>query len=486
MMDRVMCAVLGRILLVEAAFLLPPLALCLWDGDAQDARAFVWAAALCAAVGFALCAVGRRSAKRGEFLARSGFVTVALAWIAISLFGALPFWLSGAIPHFVDALFETVSGFTTTGSSILSDVEALGRGMLYWRSFTHWVGGMGILVFTLAIVNTKKNAGTMNLMRAESPGPSVGRFTPRIGQTARILYGIYLVLTVLCVCFLLAGGMPLYDALVSTFATAGTGGFSVKNASIAGYNSPYAEYVISVFLLLFSINFNLYFFILLRNIKPIFKNEELRWFLGIVAVSVIAVAINIRNMYPTVEEIIRKALFQVASIISTAGFSTADFDRWPELSRSILVCLMLIGACAGSTGGGIKVSRLIILLKSARCEVSRMMHPRSVNRVKLEGKTIGDEVLHNTLIFFVMYMLIVAVSTLLVASFDECDFTTNLTAVIACMGNIGPGLGKVGPMGNFSEFSALSKIVLTLDMLIGRLEIFPIIMVFTPETWKKV
>ena len=323
----------------------------------------------------------------------------------------------------------------------------------------------------------------MYLMQAESPGPSVGKLVPKARQSAMILYGIYVVISILEVVFLMAGGMPLYDALVSTFATAGTGGFSVKNASIAGYDSPYAEYVISVFLLLFSINFNLYFFILLRNIKPIFKNEELRWFLGIVAASVIAVAVNIRNMYPTVEEIIRKALFQVASIISTAGFSTADFDRWPELSRSILVCLMLIGACAGSTGGGIKVSRLIILLKSARCEVSRMMHPRSVNRVKLEGKTIDDEVLHNTLIFFVMYMLIVAVSTLLVASFDECDFTTNLTAVIA---NVGPGLGKVGPMGNFSEFSALSKIVLTLDMLIGRLEIFPIIMVFTPETWKKV
>ena len=344
---------------------------------------------------------------------------------------------------------------------------------------------MGVLVFIMAVLPLADDR-SMHIMRAEVPGPVVGKLVPKARQSAMILYGIYVVISILEVVFLMAGGMPLYDALVSTFATAGTGGFSVKNASIAGYDSPYAEYVISVFLLLFSINFNLYFFILLRNIKPIFKNEELRWFLGIVAASVIAVAVNIRNMYPTVEEIIRKALFQVASIISTAGFSTADFDRWPELSRSILVCLMLIGACAGSTGGGIKVSRLIILLKSARCEVSRMMHPRSVNRVKLEGKTIDDEVLHNTLIFFVMYMLIVAVSTLLVASFDECDFTTNLTAVIACMGNIGPGLGKVGPMGNFSEFSALSKIVLTLDMLIGRLEIFPIIMVFTPETWKKV
>ncbi len=335
MMDRVMCAVLGRILLVEAAFLLPPLALCLWDGDAQDARAFVWAAALCAAVGFALCAVGRRSAKRGEFLARSGFVTVALAWIAISLFGALPFWLSGAIPHFVDALFETVSGFTTTGSSILSDVEALGRGMLYWRSFTHWVGGMGILVFTLAIVNTKKNAGTMNLMRAESPGPSVGRFTPRIGQTARILYGIYLVLTVLCVCFLLAGGMPLFDSLCTAYGTAGTGGFGIKNDSMVSY-SPYLQNVCTVFMFLFGINFNFYVLLLLRQFRRALLDEEVLWYFGIFLASGLAIAWNIRPMMESAGESLHHAFFQVSSIMTTTGFATADFNLWPPFSKAVL------------------------------------------------------------------------------------------------------------------------------------------------------
>ena len=502
---RVLGRILGLALVTEAALMVPSMLIGLYHGE--SILGFSTTIGILLIVGMLLLSF---KPKDNKIFAREGFLGVSFSWILLSMFGALPFTIEKMIPDYVGAVFEVASGFTTTGASVLTAVEGCPYGLLFWRSFTNWVGGMGVLVFIMAVLPLADDR-SMHIMRAEVPGPVVGKLVPKARQSAMILYGIYVVISILEVVFLLAGGMPLYDALVSTFATAGTGGFSVKalsigyydsayidivtgifmmlfgvNFNIAGYNSPYAEYVISVFLLLFSINFNLYFFILLRNIKPIFKNEELRWFLGIVAASVIAVAVNIRNMYPTVEEIIRKALFQVASIISTAGFSTADFDRWPELSRSILVCLMLIGACAGSTGGGIKVSRLIILLKSARCEVSRMMHPRSVNRVKLEGKTIDDEVLHNTLIFFVMYMLIVAVSTLLVASFDECDFTTNLTAVIACMGNIGPGLGKVGPMGNFSEFSALSKIVLTLDMLIGRLEIFPIIMVFTPETWKKV
>ena len=477
---RVLGRILGLALVTEAALMVPSMLIGLYHGE--SILGFSTPIGILLIVGMLLLSF---KPKDNKIFAREGFLGVSFSWILLSMFGALPFTIEKMIPDYVGAVFEVASGFTTTGASVLTAVEGCPYGLLFWRSFTNWVGGMGVLVFIMAVLPLADDR-SMHIMRAEVPGPVVGKLVPKARQSAMILYGIYVVISILEVVFLMAGGMPLYDALVSTFATAGTGGFSVKNASIAGYDSPYAEYVISVFLLLFSINFNLYFFILLRNIKPIFKNEELRWFLGIVAASVIAVAVNIRNMYPTVEEIIRKALFQVASIISTAGFSTADFDRWPELSRSILVCLMLIGACAGSTGGGIKVSRLIILLKSARCEVSRMMHPRSVNRVKLEGKTIDDEVLHNTLIFFVMYMLIVAVSTLLVASFDECDFTTNLTAVIACMGNIGPGLGKVGPMGNFSEFSALSKIVLTLDMLIGRLEIFPIIMVFTPETWKKV
>ena len=472
---RVLGRILGLALVTEAALMVPSMLIGLYHGE--SILGFSTTIGILLIVGMLLLSF---KPKDNKIFAREGFLGVSFSWILLSMFGALPFTIEKMIPDYVGAVFEVASGFTTTGASVLTAVEGCPYGLLFWRSFTNWVGGMGVLVFIMAVLPLADDR-SMHIMRAEVPGPVVGKLVPKARQSAMILYEIYVVISILEVVFLMAGGMPLYDALVSPFATAGTGGFSVKNASIAGYDSPYAEYVISVFLLLFSINFNLYFFILLRNIKPIFKNEELRWFLGIVAASVIAIAVDIRNIYPSAEEIVRRSLFQVASIISTAGFYL-----WPEHSRSILVCLMLIGACAGSTGGGIKVSRLIILLKSARCEVSRMMHPRSVNRVKLEGKTIDDEVLHNTLIFFVMYTLIIAVSTLLVATFDECDFTTNLTAVIACMGNIGPGLGKVGPMGNFSEFSALSKIVLTLDMLIGRLEIFPIIMVFTPETWKKV
>lgn len=482
MMDRVMCAVLGRILLVEAAFLLPPLALCLWDGDAQDARAFVWAAALCAAVGFALCAVGRRSAKRGEFLARSGFVTVALAWIAISLFGALPFWLSGAIPHFVDALFETVSGFTTTGSSILSDAEALGRGMLYWRSFTHWVGGMGILVFTLAIVNTKKNAGTMNLMRAESPGPSVGRFTPRIGQTARILYGIYLVLTVLCVCFLLAGGMPLFDSLCTAYGTAGTGGFGIKNDSMVSY-SPYLQNVCTVFMFLFGINFNFYVLLLLRQFRRALLDEEVLWYFGIFLASGLAIAWNIRPMMESAGESLHHAFFQVSSIMTTTGFATADFNLWPPFSKAVLLCLMALGACAGSTGGGLKVIRAVLLAKGLRRNVHHTLHPNSVRIVHLNGAPVGMDVLHGVGSYLAAYCL-VALASFLVVSLDGFSVETNLSAMLSCFNNIGPALDAAGPMSNFGAFSNLSKLVLTADMLLGRLEIFPILALFSRRTWR--
>ncbi len=477
---RMLARILGLTLLTEAALMLPSMLIGLYYSE--SIRGFSTTIAILLLLGALLLSF---RAKSDSIFAREGFVGVAFSWILLSLFGALPFTIEGMMPDYISAVFEVVSGLTTTGSSALTAVEGCPYGLLFWRSFTNWIGGMGVLVFMMAVLPLADDR-SMHIMRAEVPGPVVGKLVPKARQSALILYGMYVFLSVVEVIFLLAGGMPLYDALVNTFATAGTGGFSVKNTSIAAYSSPYAEYVISIFLLLFSINFNLYFFILLRNIRPIFKNEELRCFLGIVAASVIAIALNIRSIYPTAEEIIRKSLFQVASIISTAGFSTADFNKWPELSRNVLICLMLIGACAGSTGGGIKVSRLVILLKSVKCEVRRMMHPRSVNRVKLDGKTVDDEVLHNTLVFFITYMFIMALSALLVACFDECDFTTNLTAVITCIGNVGPGLGEVGPMGNFSAFSAASKIVLTLDMLIGRLEIFPMIMIFTPETWKRV
>ena len=420
--------------------------------------------------------------QRGEFLARSGFVTVALAWIAISLFGALPFWLSGAIPHFVDALFETVSGFTTTGSSILSDVEALGRGMLYWRSFTHWVGGMGILVFTLAIVNTKKNAGTMNLMRAESPGPSVGRFTPRIGQTARILYGIYLVLTVLCVCFLLAGGMPLFDSLCTAYGTAGTGGFGIKNDSMVSY-SPYLQNVCTVFMFLFGINFNFYVLLLLRQFRRALLDEEVLWYFGIFLASGLAIAWNIRPMMESAGESLHHAFFQVSSIMTTTGFATADFNLWPPFSKAVLLCLMALGACAGSTGGGLKVIRAVLLAKGLRRNVHHTLHPNSVRIVHLNGAPVGMDVLHGVGSYLAAYCL-VALASFLVVSLDGFSVETNLSAMLSCFNNIGPALDAAGPMSNFGAFSNLSKLVLTADMLLGRLEIFPILALFSRRTWR--
>ena len=471
---------LSYILFCEAALLLLPATASLCYGEWSVLGVFAFTAALCLVLGLLLRRI-KPSSK--VFYMREGFATTALSWVVISIMGAIPFVLTGCIPNPVDAMFETVSGFTTTGASILPAVEGLPKGVLFWRSFTNWVGGMGVLVFMMAVLPLADDR-SMHIMRAEVPGPVVGKLVPKARQSAMILYGIYVVISILEVVFLMAGGMPLYDALVSTFATAGTGGFSVKNASIAGYNSPYAEYVISVFLLLFSINFNLYFFILLRNIKPIFKNEELRWFLGIVAASVIAVAVNIRNMYPTVEEIIRKALFQVASIISTAGFSTADFDRWPELSRSILVCLMLIGACAGSTGGGIKVSRLLILGKTLGKELKQALHPQVVAPVRMDGKLLNHETIRTTNVFMGAYFFIFVVSFLLI-SLDGFDMVTNFTAIAATLNNIGPGLAQVGPMMNFGSFTNPAKLVMIFDMLAGRLEIFPMLVLFLPDTWRR-
>ena len=477
---RMIARILGYAMLTEAVLMIPSVVIALIYGESV--------LGFCAAIG-CLLSVGlaalSRKPEHHDIYAREGFVTVSLCWILLSVFGAMPFYVEEITPTFIDALFETVSGFTTTGASILPAVEGLPYGILFWRSFTHWIGGMGVLVFMMAVLPMADNRN-MHIMRAEVPGPVVGKLVPKAKDSALILYGIYIALTLIEVIFLLAGGMSLFDAFVHAMGTAGTGGFGIKNNSVAYYNSAYIDIVISVFLILFSINFNLYFFILLGNVRSVFKNEELRWFLCIVGASVLAIALNIRDIYGSFGQSLRYSLFQVSSIISTAGFSTADFNLWPELSRALLVGLMFIGACAGSTGGGIKISRVMILSKSSSCEIRRMMHPRSVNLVKLEGKTVSDEVVHNAQVFFLLYMFILAVSTILVACFDECDFTTNLTAVISCMNNIGPGLEAVGPMGNFGFFSPISKLVLTLNMLIGRLEIFPMIMLFHPNTWKRV
>ncbi len=415
--------------------------------------------------------------------AREGFISVALSWIMLSAFGALPFIFSGAIPNFIDAIFETVSGFTTTGATILKDIEVVERGVLFWRSFTHWIGGMGVLVFIMAVIPLAEGR-SMHIMRAEVPGPSVGKLVPRARNTAKILYGIYILLTVAEIIFLVAGGMPLFDSLVHAFGTAGTGGLSIKNASIAAYDSVYIHMVIAVFMLLFGINFNLYYLLILGRLKTILRNEEVRWYIGIVAVSVLLITANIIKIYGNVGEAFEKAFFQVSSIITTTGYTTADFNLWPELSKLVLVMLMVVGACAGSTGGGIKVARLIILVKTTGREIKRLMHPHSVSAVKLDGKAVDDFTCHGTCAFFILYMLITAASMLLI-SVDGQSFDTTTTAVIACIGNIGPGLESVGPIGNFSMFSDFSKIILSFDMLLGRLEIFPIIMLFRPAMWKR-
>lgn len=425
---------------------------------------------------------GRKKPKNSTIYAKEGMVVVALAWILWSLFGALPFFLSGYIPSYLDAFFETVSGFTTTGSSIMPDVEILPQCMHFWRSFTHWIGGMGVLVFILSLLPLT-GGYHMNLMKAESPGPSVSKLVPKVQSTAKILYGIYFVMTVIQIILLLLGGMPLFDSLCAAFGTAGTGGFGIKSDSMAGY-STYLQVVITIFMILFGINFNAYFLLITRKFAQAFKMEEVRYYLGIIAIAVLIITCNIYHMYGSVSESLQQAAFQVGSIITTTGYATTDFNLWPEISRTILVMLMFIGACAGSTGGGIKVSRILILCKTIRKELHIFLHPNAVKKIKMDGKVIPHEVLRSTNIFIIVYILIIAGSVFLIA-FDDFDLITNFTAVTATFNNIGPGLELVGPIGNFGMFSWFSKIVLTFDMLAGRLEIFPLLLLFVRDTWKK-
>ncbi len=421
--------------------------------------------------------------KKKEIYAREGFVIVALSWIVLSIFGALPFVLSGAIPSFVDALFETVSGFTTTGSTILSDIEALPNSTLFWRAFTHWIGGMGIIVFVLGFM-PKKDIQSMHVLRAEVPGPVVGKLVSKTTATAKILYIIYSVLTVAEIIALCCADMPLFDSVTTAFATAGTGGFSIKNASIAAYNSLSIEIIITVFLILFGINFNLYFLLLVKQFKRVFKSEELWSYLGIIAVSTILITVNIMPQIGSLGESLRQAGFQVASVITTAGFITADFNHWPAMSQFILVMLMFIGACAGSTGGGLKVSRILMLAKIGVREIKRAINPRKVKAIKLDGAVLEKETLNATAVYFAIYMAITALSIFLI-TFDKFDILSSSTAVITCINNVGPGLASFGPVENFGEFSIFSKLVLTAVMLIGRLEIFPMLILFLPATWKK-
>ncbi|HJB57254.1 MAG TPA: TrkH family potassium uptake protein [Candidatus Flavonifractor intestinipullorum] len=470
--------ILGWILNVEAAMMLLPIVVAVLYGESEG-WTFVAAAACCLAIGIP-CVVG--GLRGNAFHSREGLVIVALSWLVLSIMGAVPFVLSGAIPSPVDALFETVSGFTTTGASILTEVESLPRCILFWRSFTHWIGGMGVLVFILSIV-PMSGGSHMHLMKAESPGPSVSKLTPKVQSTAKILYEIYLVLTVVQVVLLLLGKMPLFDALTTTFGTAGTGGFGIKNDSMASY-SPYLQNVTTVFMILFGINFNAYFLILMKRAKQLRYAEEVWGYLAIIGVSIAAIAWNIRHLYGTLEETLRHAAFQVATIITTTGYSTTDFDQWPEFSRTILVILMFIGACAGSTGGGLKVSRVLILCKTIRQEFHYFLHPREVRVLRMEGRPLEGDTVRSVNVYLVTYVLMFTASVLLV-SLDNKDLITTFTAVATTFNNVGPGLAGVGPLQNFSHFSDFSKIIMTFDMLAGRLELFPVLLIFFPRTWKR-
>ena len=469
--------ILGWIMSFEAAFMVLPIIVAMVYGE-KSGYAFLITIGICLLIGLPLIF---RKPKNRVFYAKEGFVSVALGWIILSFMGSLPFYISGQIPNFFDALFETISGFSTTGSSILSDVEALDYCMLFWRSFTHWIGGMGVLVFILAILPLARGE-SMHIMRAESPGPSVEKLVPRMRTSASLLYGIYIGMTVLQILLLIAGRMPIFDALTLTFGSAGTGGFAIKNTNMMSY-SPYLQGVITVFMFLFGVNFNFYYFILLRKVKDAIKMEEVRWYFVIVVIAVCLISLNTGGFGGFLGAIHHSA-FQVSSIITTTGYATLDFNYWPSFSKTILVLLMFIGACAGSTGGGIKVSRIIVLFKTIGKEMFYLVHRRSVKVLKLNGKKLEKENIHSINVFFVTYMVLFAASFLLI-SLDNFDITTTFTATLATLGNIGPGLGVVGPMGNFGEFSILSKLVMMFNMLAGRLEIFPILLLFSPSTWKR-
>ncbi|MBR3816258.1 MAG: TrkH family potassium uptake protein [Clostridia bacterium] len=476
---RMVLYTVGTAVKIEAALLLLPAA-CALIYKENSLKAILISAAICLAAGFALTLVSRPGNK--VIYAREGFITVALAWIALSAFGALPFYISGEIPSYIDAFFETVSGFTTTGSSILTDIEAMSKGLLFWRSFTHWIGGMGVLVFIMAVIPSLSDRN-MHLLRAEVPGPIVGKLVPRIRHTARILYIIYVVMTVIEIILLIIGRMPVFEAVVHAFGTAGTGGFGVKSDSIAGY-SPYLQWVITVFMLLFGINFNLYYLLLIRRFKSVFKSSELWVYFGIVASSTAAITANIAASYESFSTAFRASAFQVVSIITTTGYATTDFDRWPVFSKMILLTLMFVGACAGSTGGGFKIARIIILAKTVKRELKKLLHPRSVSALKFEGKALSESTVSSVSSYLSIYVFLFF-AVLVLLCFESFDLETNISAVAACFNNIGPGFGAVGPTLSFAEYSPFAKLLLSLAMLLGRLEIYPLFIALSPSTWTK-
>ena len=480
---KMMGRFLAQILSIEGVFMIPALCISLYCGDAMAVRGFVFTMLVIAGLVLVLAMLCRGAPS--AFYAKEGMVCVAVTWIVLSLVGCLPFYISREIPSYVDALFEIVSGFTTTGASIVPEVEKLSKGIIYWRSFSHWVGGMGVLVFLLAIAPSgEKGRGfTMHLLRAESPGPDVGKLVPKMRKTAAILYIIYVVMTILNVVFLVVGDMPLFEAVCTALGTAGTGGFGVKNDSMAGY-SPYLQNVTTIFMILFGVNFSCYYLLLLRQFQSVFRDEELRTYLGIILGSILLITLNIRGYYDTLEESVRHAAFQVGSIITTTGYVTTDFDLWPSFSKTILLCLMVVGACAGSTGGGLKVARLLLLVKGLRRNIRQMLNPRKVEVVRNNGKVVDEKILDTINAYLAAYVLILF-AVFAIISLDGFSVGTNFSAVLCTFNNIGPGLEAVGPTCNFSQYSALSKLVLSWAMLAGRLEIFPILVMFSRETWKK-
>lgn len=470
--------ILGNVLKLEAAVLMLPAITSLFYAE-KEGMAYISVAFICLVLGTLMTV---KKPKSNVFYLKEGCITTALSWIFMSFFGAIPFFITGEIPNFIDALFETVSGFTTTGASILSNVEALSRTSLMWRSFTHWIGGMGVLVFLLAIVPLS-GGSHINLMRAESPGPSVGKLVPKIRHTARILYIIYLVITVVQIIFHIIGKMPLFDAITLSFGTAGTGGFSIKNDSIASY-SAYNQWVITIFMLLFGVNFNAYYFLIFRHFKKAFSMEEVRSYFIIIAAAIGVVMVDVIHRFSDFWEALRHSAFQVASIITTTGYTTTDFNLWSQTSRLVLILLMFVGACAGSTGGGIKVSRILVLIKTVFKEFGSYIHPKSIRKIKLEGKPVEHEVVRSINVYFITFIILFTTSVLVI-SLEGKDLVTNFTAVAATINNIGPGLEQVGPTGNFGGFNPLSKLVLIFDMLAGRLELFPLLILFHPAAWKE-
>lgn len=476
---RMVLSMVGRVVLLEAALMLPALITsiiykegCVW--------AFAVAIGVSLVAGALLTVVFKPSSK--VIFAKEGFVIVALCWLALSAIGALPFYLSREIPSYIDSFFETASGFTTTGASILTDVESMSKGLLFWRSFTHWLGGMGVLVFVMAVVNNLSDR-SIHILRAESPGPVVGKIVPKMKETTRILYIIYIGITLLNIVFLLIGGMPLFESIVHAVGTAGTGGFGVKADSFGSY-SPYLQWVTTVFMFIFGVNFNIYYLVLLRRFREVMKSTELKFYLGVIAAAVIIITVNIFPLFGSVSEALRHSAFQVGTAMSTTGYATTDFNQWPALSKSIIFLLMFMGGCAGSTAGGFKCARVVILIKKVRREVKKLLHPRSVNTMRFEGKGLENQIVSSVSAYTIVYIMLIC-AVFLVISLDGFDFETNLSAAVSCVNNIGPAFGAAGPASSYAAFSPLSKIVLSFAMLFGRLEIYPMLIALTPSTWSK-